>query len=177
MFASKSVTIEVVQNRIHLIRGQKVMLDSELAGLYGVETKALNRAVKRHATRFPDDFLLHLTPKEVTNLRYQIGTSSLGYGGRRYRPYAFTEQGIAMLSSVLNSERAVQVNILIVRAFVQLRSLLASHRKLAEKLAQLERRLEGHDAAIRNLFDAIRAMVADPPGPKRLIGFNRGQPG
>lgn len=177
MFASKSVTIEIVQNRIHLIRGQKVMLDSELAGLYGVETKALNRAVKRHATRFPDDFLLHLTPKEVANLRYQIGTSSLGYGGRRYRPYAFTEQGIAMLSSVLNSERAVQVNILIVRAFVQLRSLLASHRKLAEKLAQLERRLEGHDAAIRNLFDAIRAMVADPPGPKRLIGFNRGQPG
>ena len=93
------VTIEVVRNLIHLIRGQKVMLDSDLAELYGVETKALNRAVKRHVARFPDDFLLYLTRKEVTNLRYQIGTSSLGYGGRRYRPYAFTEQGVAMLSS------------------------------------------------------------------------------
>jgi hypothetical protein len=107
-------------------------------------------------------------------LRYQFGTSSSGYGGRRYRPYAFTEQGVAMLSSVLNSERAVQVNILIVRAFVRLRGLLASHRELAVKLAELERKLEGHDVAIRNLFDAIRAMLADPPGPKRLIGFNRG---
>jgi phage regulator Rha-like protein len=99
----------------------------------------------------------------------------LSYGGRRYRPYAFTEQGVAMLSSVLNGERAVQVNILIVRAFVQLRTLLASHQELAAKLAELERKLEGHDVAIRNLFAAIRAMVADPPGSKRLIGFNRGQ--
>lgn len=101
-------TIEVVRNLIHPIRGQKVMLDSNLAGLYGVETKTLNRAVKRHVARFPDDFLLHLTRKEVANLRYQFGTSSSGYGGRRYQPYAFTEQGVAMLSSVLNSERAVQ---------------------------------------------------------------------
>ena len=173
MTLPEPVTIEVVRNLIHLIRGQKVMLDSDLAELYGVETKALNRAVKRHVARFPDDFLLYLTRKEVTNLRYQIGTSSSGYGGRRYRPYAFTEQGVAMLSSVLNSERAVQVNILIVRAFVQLRTLLASHRELAAKLAELERKLEGHDVAIRNLFDAIRVMVADPPGSKRLIGFNR----
>jgi phage regulator Rha-like protein len=170
-------TIEVVQNRIQLIRGQKVMLDSDLAGLYGVETKILNKAVRRNASRFPTDFMFQLTTQEVANLRFQIGTSSLGYGGRRYRPYAFTEQGVAMLSSVLNSERAVQVNILIVRAFVQLRTLLASHRDLAAKLTELERKLEGHDVAIRNLFDAIRAMVADPPGPKRLIGFNREQPG
>ena len=173
--APEPVTIEVVQNRIHLIRGQKVMLDSELAGLYGVATKTLNRAVKRHIARFPCDFLLHITRKEVANLRYQIGTSKIGRGGRRYRPYAFTEQGVAMLSSVLNSERAVQVNILIVRAFVQLRTLLASHRELAAKLTKLERKLEGHDVAIRNLFDTIRAMLADPPGPKRLIGFNRDQ--
>lgn len=149
------------------------MLDSDLAGLYGVETKSLNRAVKRHLKRFPADFLLLLSRKEVANLRYQFGTSSSGYGGRRYRPYAFTEQGVAMLSSVLNSERAVQVNILIVRAFVRLRSLLASHRELAGKLSELERKLEGHDAAIRNLFDAIRAMLADPQRPKRLIGLNR----
>jgi phage regulator Rha-like protein len=170
------VTLDVVQNRIHLIRGQKVMLDAELAALYGVGTKILNKAVQRNPSRFPVDFMFQLTPQEVANLRFQIGTSSSGYGGRRYRPYAFTEQGVAMLSSVLNSERAVQVNILIVRAFVQLRSLLASHRDLAEKLAELEQKLEGHDVAIRNLFDAIRAMVADPPGPKRLIGFNREQP-
>ena len=169
-------TIEVIQSRIHLIRGQKVMLDSELAALYGVGTKILNKAVRRNLLRFPTDFMFQLTPQEVTNLRFQIGTSSLGYGGRRYRPYAFTEQGVAMLSSVLNSERAAQVNILIVRAFVHLRTLLASHRELAAKLTELERKLEGHDVAIRNLFAAIRAMVADPPGPKRLIGFNRGQP-
>jgi phage regulator Rha-like protein len=169
----ESEAVEGVERLIYLVRGQKVMLDADLAGLYGVETKTLNRAVKRHIARFPDDFLLHLTRKEVANLRYQIGTSSLGYGGRRYRPYAFTEQGVAMLSSVLNSERAVQVNILIVRAFVRLRTLLASHRELAAKLAELEHKLEGHDVAIRNLFDVIRAMLADPPGPKRLIGFNR----
>ena len=167
------VDVDVVQSLIHLVRGQKVMLDSDLAGLYGVETKALNRAVRRHQFRFPDDFLLRLTNKEVMALRYQFGTSKTGRGGRRYRPYAFTEQGVAMLSSVLNSERAVQVNILIVRAFVRLRSLLASHRELAAKLAELERQLEGHDAAIRNLFGAIRAMLADPPGPKRVVGFNR----
>jgi hypothetical protein len=105
-------TIEVIQSRIHLIRGQKVMLDSELAVLYGVGTKILNKAVRRNPLRFPTDFMFQLTPQEVTNLRFQIGTSSLGYGGRRYRPYAFTEQGVAMLSSVLNNERAAQVNIL-----------------------------------------------------------------
>jgi hypothetical protein len=169
--------MEVVRKRIHLIRGQKVMLDAELAELYGVGTKILNKAVQRNPSRFPVDFMFQLTLQEVANLRFQFGTSSSGYGGRRYRPYAFTEQGVAMLSSVLNSERAVQVNILIVRAFVQLRTLLASHRELAAKLGELERKLEGHDVAIRNLFDAIRAMVADPPGPKRLIGFNREQPG
>ena len=168
-----SDAIEVVAHLIHLVRGQKVMLDADLAALYGVTTKNLNKAVSRNPTRFPIDFMFQLTRQEVTNLRFQIGTSSSGYGGRRYRPYAFTGQGVAMLSSVLNSERAVQMNILIVRAFVRLRTLLASHRELAAKLSELERKLEGHDVAIRNLFDAIRAMLADPPGPKRLIGFNR----
>jgi phage regulator Rha-like protein len=165
--------VETVGRLIYVIRRQKVMLDSDLAALYGVHTKNLNKAVQRNAPRFPSDFMLQLTRKEVADLRFQIGTSSSGYGGRRYRPYAFTEQGVAMLSSVLNSERAVQVNILIVRAFVRLRRLLASNRELAVKLAELERKLEGHDEAIRNLFDAIRAMLADPPGPRRLIGFNR----
>lgn len=149
------------------------MLDSDLAALYGVDTKNLNKAVRRNIGRFPRDFMFQLDWQEVGRLRFQIGTSNRGRGGRRNRPYAFTEQGVAMLSSVLNSERAVQVNILIVRAFVRLRSLLASHRELAVKLAELERKLEGHDVAIRNLFGAIRAMLADPPGPKRLVGFNR----
>jgi hypothetical protein len=165
--------VEVVARLIYVVRGQKVMSDSDLAALYGVATKNLNRAVRRNSSRFPSDFMLQLTRKEIADLRLQIGTSSSGYGGRRYRPFVFTEQGVAMLSSVLKSERAVQVNILIVRAFVRLRSMLASDRELAVKLAELERRLEGHDGAIRNLFDAIRALLADPPGPKRLIGFNR----
>lgn len=135
--------LETVARLIHVIRGQKVMLDSDLAARYGGGTKNLNKAVQRNVSRFPSDFMLQLTRKEVTNLRFQVGTSSSGHGGRRYRPYAFTEQGVAMLSSVLNSERAVQMNILIVRAFVRLRGLLVSNRTLAGKLAELERPWKG----------------------------------
>jgi hypothetical protein len=148
-------------------------LDTDLAVLYGVATGALNRAVKRNTSRFPSDFLFQLNEDEVANLKCQIGISSLGHGGRRRSlPYAFTEQGVAMLSSVLRSERAVQVNVAIMRAFVSLRRMLAANEKLAQKLAELEHRLEGHDRAIKSLFDAIRELMAPPAKPRREMGFH-----
>src|ERR1700733_2315483 len=130
--------LERITNSIYLIRDQKVILDSDLAQLYGVETGVLNKAVKRNAGRFPKDFMFQLTLQEVANLRFQFGISSLAHGGRRFRPFAFTEQGVAMLSSVLNSERAVQVNIAIMRAFIKLREVLATNQDLARKFAELE---------------------------------------
>jgi len=166
------IPVEQVEKLIHLARGEKVLLDSDLAMLYGVETKALNRAVKRNLSRFPSDFMFQLTAEEAANLRCQIGTSSTDYGGRRYLPYAFTEQGVAMLSSVLRSERAVQVNVAIMRAFVGLRRLLSANEALSRKLGELERRLEGHDQAIRSLFDAIRQLMAPPAKPHKQIGFH-----
>jgi len=144
------IPLERIQRAIYLVRGEKVMLDGDLAALYGVSTGNLNKAVKRNYSRFPADFMFQLTTEETENLRFQIGISSLGYGGRRYLPYAFTEHGVAMLSSVLRSERAVQVNIAIMRAFVQLRQVLATHTELARKLTELEQRIEGHDTAIRS---------------------------
>jgi phage regulator Rha-like protein len=162
-----------IEHCIFLVRGHKVMLDSHLATLYGVETKSLNKAVKRNLDRFPPDFMFQLEVQEVENLRFQIGTSSLGHGGRRYAPYAFTEQGVAMLSSVLRSKQAVQVNVAIMRAFVRLRETLTLHKELASKLADLESRIEGHDTAIRSLFEAIRQLMAPPtPPPKPEIGFH-----
>lgn len=156
-----------------MIRGEKVMLDSDLAALYGVETGALNRAVTRNLNRFPPDFLFQLTAQETENLKCQIGISNAWGGRRRSQPYAFTEQGVAMLSSVLRSPRAAQVNIAIMRAFVQLRQILGSHADLARKLAELEKKLEGHDTAIRSLFEAIRQLMAPPPSePKPEIGFH-----
>ena len=153
-----------------MIRGQKVLLDTDLAELYGVETKALNRAVKRNFGRFPDDFMIQLTAEEAERLRFQIGTLKTGRGRhRKYRPYAFTEQGVAMLSSVLRSERAVRVNIEIMRAFVQLRQMLSSHADLARKLAALEKK---YDAQFKVVFDAIRELTTPPePTRKRRIGF------
>lgn len=133
------VPLEFVERRIYLIRGQKVMLDSDLAELYQVETRALIQAIKRNQDRFPDDFMFQLSKEEVASLRSQIVISNIGRGGRRYLPYAFTEHGVAMLSSVLNSKRAVQMNILIIRAFVKLRELLASHKDLADKIAAWKR--------------------------------------
>lgn len=169
-----------VERRIFLIRGQKVMLDSDLAKLYGVPTKRLNEQVRRNATRFPVGFMFQLTSREAQFLRSQIATSNLRSqivisnrkrGGRRYLPYAFTEQGVAMLSSVLNNERAVQVNIAIMRAFVKLRRMLATHRKLAQKLMELERRMANHDEQIRSIFDAIRQLMAPSESSGRKIGF------
>ena len=166
------VPVEQVERLIHLARGEKVLLDADLAVLYGVETKVLNKAVKRNRSRFPEDFMFQLTAEEAAALRFQIGTSKIGRGGRRYLPYAFTVQGVAMLSSVLRSDRAVQVNVAIMRAFVSLRRMLAGNESLARKLADLERRLEGHDQAIKSLFDVIRELALPPAKPGREIGFH-----
>jgi hypothetical protein len=165
------IRLEHIQSEILLLRGQRVMLGQHLAELYGVPVKALNQAVKRNLARFPEDFMFQLSLAEFNNLKSQFVTSSWG-GIRRARPYAFTEQGVAMLSSVLHSERAVQVNIAIMRAFVQLRQVLSGHAELARKFAELERRIEGHDVAIRSLFDAIRQLMAPPRKAKREIGFH-----
>ena len=169
----KTIPVERIQRSILLIRGEKVMLDADLAALYGVTTGNLNKAVKRNRDRFPADFMFQLTAEEAENLRFQIGISSSDYGGRRYPPYAFSEQGVSMLSSVLRSPRAIQVNIAIMRAFVQLRRVLASHAELACKLADLERRIESHDASIHNLFEAVRQLMGPPQPPERpQIGFH-----
>ena len=165
------VPVEIIEKKIFLIRGHKVMLDSDLAELYGVETKVLVRAIKRNIERFPPDFMFQLTKEEFDNLRFHFGTSSQ-WGGRRYLPYAFTEQGVAMLSSVLRSKRAIQVNIAIMRVFVKLRQILSTHKELAYKLAELERKIERHDEEIKVIFDAIRQLVTPPEKPRRRIGFN-----
>jgi len=156
-----------IEQRIYLLRGEKVMLSTDLARLYQVAPRALVQAVKRHIDRFPNDFMFQLTRDEFQYLKSQIVTSSWG-GLRRATPYAFTEQGVAMLSSVLTSRRAVKVNIEIMRAFVRLRRLLATHEDLARKLAALERK---YDAQFRVVFDAIRELMKPPDPPKRPIGF------
>lgn len=158
-----------IEKKILLIRGQKVMLDSDLAAMYEVETKALNRAVKRNIDRFPDDFMFQLEPEELKNLMFQFGASSYGHGGRRKPAYAFTEQGVAMLSSVLRSPRAVKVNIEIMRAFVRIRQWLATNAELAHKLAKLEKK---YDSQFKIVFDAIRELMRPPASPKKRIGFN-----
>jgi hypothetical protein len=170
----QSVPIELVEREIYFIRGQKVMRDSDLASLYQVQTKVLNLAVKRNATRFPDDFMFQLTKEEADSLRFQIETPKPGRGGRRYLPYVFTEHGVAMLSSVLGSERAVQMNIVIVRAFIKLGEILASNEELAKKLEHLERKYEEHDNELTAVFEAIRNLISAPEPPKRRIGFNAG---
>ena len=157
-----------VERRILLLRGERVLLDEDLAVLYEVETRSLVRAVKRNAERFPPDFMFQLTDAEAAHLRSQSGISSSTHGGRRYLPYAFTEQGVAMLSSVLRSERAVHVNVEIMRAFVRLRTMLAGNADLARKLIALERK---YDAQFKVVFDAIRELMAEPPKPRRRIGF------
>ena len=163
---------QVIERRIYLIRGHKVMLDSDLARLYGVGTKNLNKATKRNMERFPEDFMFQLTSDEFKSLRFQIGTSKKGRGGRRYLPLVFTEQGVAMLSSVLQSRRAIQVNIAIMRVFVKLKQILSTHKDFVYKLNELERKIEKHDVEIQSIFEAIRQLMAPPPDPpKRRIGF------
>jgi len=175
-----------VERCIYLIRGEKVMLDYDLAALYGVETGALNRAVKRNSDRFPSDFMFQLGEEEwerlkcqigisnkragaSSSLRFQIGTSKSKRGGRRYLPYAFTEQGVAMLSSVLRSVRAIQVNVAIMRTFVRLREMLLSNAELARKLSNLEKK---YDTQFKVVFDAIRELMTPTEKPRRQIGFH-----
>ncbi|MFN0094230.1 MAG: ORF6N domain-containing protein [Dehalococcoidia bacterium] len=153
---------------IHEVRGTFVLLDSDLAGLYGVATRELTRAVKRHLDRFPPDFMFQLAWDEWDALRSQIGISMTGRGGRQYQPYVFTEEGVAMLSSVLNSPRAVQVNIAIMRAFVGMRRLAASHAELAARLDALE---ADYDEQFRAVFEAIRELMSPDPAPSRRLGF------
>ena len=174
---------ENVAQLVFFIRGEKVMLDADLAKLYGVTTKALNQAVRRNRMRFPEDFAFRLSAEEFGNLRSQIVTSSVRQGclrsqivtskgrrgGRRYQPYAFTEQGVAMLSSVLRSSRAVEVNIAIMRTFVQLRRLMDSNRDLARKIEALEKKYDEQFAVV---FEAIKELITPPSPPKKRIGFH-----
>jgi hypothetical protein len=160
-----------IEQAILLIRGEKVILDADLATLYGVGTKVLNQAVKRNINRFPEDFIFQLTWDEAKALRSQFVTSK-GRGGRRYTPYAFTEHGAIMAATVLNSPRAVEVSVFVVRAFVRLRRMLAQHKELAGKLEELERKVGAHDRKIIALINAIRRLMAPPPEPPRKpIGF------
>ena len=163
------VLTERVERNILLIRGHRVMLDTDLAILYGVPTKRLNEQVRRNKKRFPSDFMFQLTPEEVERLRSQIATLKPGRGQhRKYSPYAFTEQGVAMLSSVLHSERAIQVNIAIMRAFVQLREMIGSNKTLARRLNELEKK---YDSQFRVVFEAIRELMAEPEPKVKRIGF------
>ena len=162
---------EVIERKIYLIREHKVMLSMDLARLYGVPTMRLNEQVKRNLKRFPGDFMFQLSNAEYEILKSQIAISRWG-GARRANPYAFTEQGVAMLSSILNSERAIQVNIAIMRAFVKLKAILSTHKELAHKLNELERKIEKHDEEIGSIFEAIRQLMAPLPAKHRVIkGF------
>ena len=193
--SSNKLTSDQLDRLIYEVRGERLMLDSDLASIYGVETKALNRAVKRNRDRFPKDFMFQLSEDEWKNLRYQIGTSSsnskhqslryqidtstLGHGGRRSRPYVFTEHGAIMAANVLNSRRAVQMSVFVVRAFLKMRALLGDNRDLAQKLAGLEKelkkRLDVHDTVIvtilQRVMDIIDPPALPPPPPKPHIGF------
>jgi hypothetical protein len=164
-----AVAAEIIERKIYFIRGQKVMLDKDLAVLYGVTTGNLNKAVNRNIERFPTDFMFQITKDEAEGLIFQFGISKTsGRGGSRHLPYAFTEQGVAMLSSVLRSKRAIEVNVQIMRAFVKLREMIASNTELAKRLDELEKK---YDAQFRVVFDAIRELMTPPEEDKRKIGF------
>ncbi len=171
----QAASAPAIENRIYVIRRRQVMLDEDLADLYGVETRVLVQQVKRNAKRFPADFMFQLTKSEAEALRSQFVTSNTGRGGRRYEPYVFTEQGVAMLSGVLRSDRAIAVNIEIMRAFVELRRAAGSFQELQKRLDQMEldigARLSEHDEHLRQVFEALRQLIAPPPRTKRPIGF------
>ncbi len=173
------IPADTVASRILTIRGQKVILDSDLAEIYGVLTKELNRAVKRNSRRFPADFTFQLTRQETENLRCQFGTSSLSYGGRRYLPYAFTENGAVMAANVLNSRQAVRMSVFVVRAFVRMRELLSGSKELAVELKKLEAkltaRLDNHETAIVDVLRRIMELLDPPPAPpvpEKSLGFH-----
>ena len=165
------ITDELVINKIYLVRGQKVMLDKDLAALYDVETKVLNQAIKRNQNRFPEDFMFQLTEKEWQSLRSQFVTSKTGRGGIRYLPFAFTEQGVAMLSSVLNSETAIRVNIQVIRVFTRMRQMLFTHKDILLQLEKIERKLTGHDGDIQLIFHCLKQLLNPPQQPRKRIGF------
>ena len=170
MTDSQTVSDDAVISKIYLIRGQKVMLDMDLSALYGVETRYLKRQVKRNIERFPEDFMFELAPQELENLRCQIGTSS--WGGVRYAPMAFTEQGVAMLSSVLGSKQAISVNIQVIRVFSKMRQLLLTSKDILLKLEQIERKAAQHDDDFRVIFAYLKELLEPPPTePVRKIGF------
>lgn len=162
------MSIAEIEKCIFIVRKQKVMLDSDLAKIYGVETKALNRAVKRNLSRFPADFMFQLSVNESENLRYQFGTSSLKYGGRRYLPYVFTEHGALMLASVLNSDVAVDASIQVVRSFIRLREFVISHAELSRKLSELEKK---YDSQFKVVFEAIEKLMIAPDVLRKRIGI------
>ena len=174
--ATKAMIIpdELVINKIYLIRGQKVMVDRDLAKLYGVPTKAFNQAVKRNAERFPGDFMFRLTKKEWESLRSQIVTLEIGRGKYpKYLPYVFTEQGVAMLSSVLNSETAIRVNIQIIRVFTKMRELLLTHKDILLQLEKMEKKLTGHDEDLQLIFQYLKQLLNPPQLPRNKVGFRR----
>jgi hypothetical protein len=171
MTATAIVLTRKVGAKILVLRNQKVILDADLAELYGVPVKRLNEQIKRNPKRFPPDFLFTLTRAEYQNLRSQNATSSFNHGGRRYLPYAFTEHGAVMAATVLNSRRAIEMSIFVVRAFVQMRQALAYNQQVVSKLSELEARLDSHDAEIQDLVEAIRELIAPLPANNRRIGF------
>jgi hypothetical protein len=174
-FPKDLVATTAIESRIFVVRERQVMLDENLADLYGVETKRLIQQVKRNLKRFPEDFMFQLSKAEASVLRSQIATSKDGRGGRRYQPYVFTEQGVAMLSGVLRSDRAISVNIEIMRAFVELRRVAGSYAALQERLDDLERdmtaRLDQHDEQIEQIFEALHQLISPPQRPKQPVGF------
>jgi hypothetical protein len=165
------ISEETIINKIYLIRGQKVMIDYDLAGLYRVETKQLKRAVKRNMVRFPHDFMFELTLEELQNLRSQTGTSS--WGGVRYSPMVFTEQGVAMLSSILRSQQAILVNIQIIRVYIKMREMLLTHKDILLKLEQFEKQVEKNSYEIQLIFETLKQLLKSPQEPRRQIGYNR----
>ncbi|MGC4232128.1 MAG: ORF6N domain-containing protein [Niabella sp.] len=181
--------IQSIQNRIYEIRGERVMLDRDLALLYEIETKSLNLSVKRNIKRFPKDFMFQLTKEEWSNLRFQFETSSeqqvdnqyfnglkiisQGHGGSRYLPYAFTEQGVAMLSGVLNSDKAIQMNIAIMRAFVEVRKILLQQNDLKEQLKELKERVSGHDVQLNQIYDALENLLDEKAAERKWNGRER----
>ena len=166
-----NLPVQLIERRIYLIRGHKVMIDVDLAELYGVPTKALNQQVQRNRKRFPEDFMFQLNKEEAENLTSQFATSRSKHGGRRSLPYAFTEPGVAMLSSVLTSERAIEVNITIMRAFIRLRQILESNEELNRKFAAVIRKLSTHDKYFKVVFDELRKLTDQPTSPRKTIGF------
>ncbi|HKF82901.1 MAG TPA: ORF6N domain-containing protein [Solirubrobacterales bacterium] len=171
------IAAPTIEKRIFVVRKRQVMLDQDLADLYGVETKRLIEQVKRNLDRFPEDFMFQLNMEEVAALRSQIATSNTGRGGRRYAPYVFTEQGVAMLSSVLRSKRAIAVNIEIMRAFVELRRNAGSYAAIEKRLEQIEQGVGEHDEQLGEIFSALRQLITPPPQSKHPIGFRVREPG